>query len=66
MGNGCIAQGLVQGSAMTERRGMGVGWGRGGRQAQEGGGDTCIYIELIHAVAEQKLTQHCNAPIPQF
>ena len=36
----------------------------GGRLKREEG--VYVYIELIHAVAEQKLTQHCNAPIPQF
>ena len=42
------------------------GWGEesGGREAQEGGVD--IYMELIHVVVQQKLTQHCKAIILQL
>ena len=39
------------------------GWDRGGgREAQEGG-DMGIYgyVQLIHFVVQQKLTQHCKA-----
>ena len=35
---------------------------RGGREAQE----ACVYIWLIHAVVQQKLTRHCKAIILQF
>jgi len=35
-----------------------VGWGRGGRETQEGGE---IYTEPIHIVVEQKLTRHYKA-----
>ena len=37
----------------------------GGREAQEEG-DRCIYIELIHSVVQQKVTQHCNVIVLQF
>ena len=42
-------------------------WGReGGREAQEGGDmEIYVYIELIHFVVQQKLTQHCKAIILQ-
>ena len=39
MGGSCIAQ-RAQVGALSSR---GVGWGRGGREAQEGG-DICIHI----------------------
>ena len=43
------------------------GWDReGGRQAQEGGDmGICVYIQLIHFVVQQNLTQHCKAIILQ-
>ena len=42
-------------------------WDReGGEEAQEGGDmGIYVYIELIHFVVEQKLTQHCKAIILQ-
>ena len=42
------------------------GWmvgGVGGRLQREG---IYVYIELIHFVVQQKLTQHCKAIILQF
>ena len=44
-----------------------VGWDReGGREAQEGGDmGIYVYIQLIHFVIQQKLTQHCKAIILQ-
>ena len=43
------------------------GWDReGGREAPEGGDmRTYVYIQLIHFVVQQKLTQHCKAIILQ-
>ena len=43
------------------------GWEReGGREAQEGGDmGIYVYIQLIHFVVQQKLTQHCKAIILQ-
>ena len=43
------------------------GWDReGGREAQEGGDmGIYIYIQLIHFVVQQKLTEHCKAIILQ-
>ena len=38
------------------------GWA--GRENQEEG--TCVYIQLIHAVVQQKLAQHFKAIIVQF
>ena len=38
------------------------GWG-GGRSQREG---IYIYIELIHFIVQQELTQHCKAIILQF
>ena len=41
-----------------------VGWGwMGGRAKREG---LYVYIELIHFIVQQKLTQHCKAIILQF
>ena len=38
------------------------GWDReGGRETQEGGDmGICVYIQVIHFVIQQKLTEHCN------
>lgn len=47
---------------MTYSGGMGVGVGV--RLKREKGIYVCI--ELIPAAVQQKLTQHCNAPILQF
>ena len=52
----------VQGSEMTYRGGMGVGV-RGRLKREEG---IYVCIELIPTAVQQKLTQHCNAPILQF
>ena len=43
------------------------GWDReGGREAQEGGNmGIYAYMELIHFVVQQKLTQNCKAIILQ-
>ena len=43
------------------------GWDReGGREAQEGEDmGLYVYIQLIHVVIQQKLTQHCKAIILQ-
>ena len=43
------------------------GWDReGGREKQEGGvKGTYVYIEVIHFVTQQKLTQQCKAIILQ-
>ena len=43
------------------------GWDREcGREAQEGGDmEIYVFIELIHFVIQQKLTQHCKAIILQ-
>ena len=43
------------------------GWDKeGGREAQEGGDmGTYVYVQLIHFVVQQKLTQHCKAIILQ-
>ena len=38
------------------------GWGTAGRDKREG----YAYIELIHIVAQQKLTLHCKLITPQF
>ena len=43
-----------------------MGWdGEDGKEAQEGG-DICVHIWLMHAVVQQKLTQHCKAITLQF
>ena len=41
------------------------GWDReGGRDMQEGGDmGMYVYVQLIHFVIQQKLTQHCKAII---
>ena len=39
------------------------GWDVVGREVQEGG--DYAYIELIHFIVQQKLTQHCKAIILQ-
>lgn len=52
----------VQGSEMTYRGGMGVGWWE--RGSREEGIYVCI--ELIPAVVQQKLTRDCNAPVLQY
>ena len=37
-----------------------MGWdGEDGNEAQDGG-DICVHIWLMHAVVQQKLTQHCE------
>ena len=43
------------------------GWDRyDGREAQEGGDmGIYVYVQLIHFVIKQKLTQHCKAIILQ-
>ena len=43
------------------------GWDREGRRETQEGGDMGIYvyIQLIHFILQQKLTQHCKAIIPQ-
>ena len=38
----------------------GMGGGVGGRSEREG---IYVYIQLIHFVVQQKLTQHCKATI---
>ena len=35
----------------------------GGRLKKEG---TCVYVRLIHFIAQQKLTQHCKATLLQL
>jgi len=39
---------------------------RGSGSGAQEGGDIYIYLELIHAVVQQKLTQHCKAIIFQL
>ena len=39
------------------------GGGLGGRSKREG---IYVYIQLIHFVVQQKLTQHCKANILQY
>ena len=41
----------------------GMGGGVGGRSEREG---IYVYIQLIHFVVQQKLTQHCKATILQL
>ena len=43
------------------------GWDReGGRKMQEGGDmGIYVYVELIHFIVQQKLTQHCKEIILQ-
>ena len=43
------------------------GWDReGGREKQERGDmGICVYVQLIHFVIKQQLTQHCKAIILQ-
>ena len=48
----------AQCSVMTERSEIGVGMG--GRFKREG---IYVYIQLIHFIVQQKLTQHCKAII---
>lgn len=52
----CSTGGSAQCSAMIERGGMGAGRGRKG---------IYLYMELIHRVVPQKLTQHCTSIILQ-
>ena len=40
----------------------GVGW-EGGRSKREG---IYVYVQLIHFIVKQELTQHCKATISQF
>ena len=51
---GCSAQCSVT----TERGCNGGGLGEGGRSEREG---MYVYLELIHAVVQQKQRQHCKA-----
>ena len=45
---------------------LGGGDREGGRETQEGGDMVIyVYIQLIHFVVQQKLTQHCKAIIFQ-
>ena len=48
----------------SEIREMILGWGGGRSEAPEGG--IYIYLELIHIVVQQKLTQHGKAIILQL
>lgn len=48
----------AQCSVTTERAWDGVGLGEGGRSEREG---MYVYLELIHAVVQQKQRQHCKA-----
>ena len=43
------------------------GWDREGQREAQEGGDMVVYayIQLIHFVVQQKLTQHCKAMILQ-
>ena len=42
------------------------GWDReDGREAQEGHMGIYVYLQLIHFVVQQKITQHCKAIILQ-
>ena len=51
----------AQCSVMTQRGGMGKALGR--RLKKDG---IYVYIQLIHFVVQQKLTQHCKAIILQW
>ena len=41
-----------------------MGWGRDGREALREGID--VYLQLIHIVVQQKVTQHCKAILLQL
>ena len=60
MGGCCVAQGtqLVLCGDLEGRDGVGVG----GRLKRRG---IYVYIQQIHFVVQQKLTQHCKAIIVQ-
>ena len=51
----------AQCSVMTQRGGMGKALGR--RLKKDG---IYVYIQLIHSVVQQKLTQHCKATMLQL
>ena len=61
VGSCCIAQGAELSGLWGPRR---VGWGPGvGRSSERG---SHMFVQLIHVVARQKLTQHCKVTIPQL
>ena len=64
MGSCCMMQGS-QPSALPQSRG--VGWARGGREAQEGG-DTCILMADSHRCTAETNTTLYNSysPINKF
>ena len=45
--------------SMTTWGAVGVEWGVGGREIQEGGNQ--VHLWLIHDVVQQKTTQHCKS-----
>ena len=58
MGGSCIVQGPQVGAPSP----WGVGWGRGGRETQEGG-DICIHIADSHCcTAETNTALQSNQP----
>ena len=63
MGSSCIAQGDQLMMLCNDLE----GWdSEDGREAQERGDiGIYVYIQLIHFVIQQKLTQHCKAIILQ-
>ena len=61
MGTCCIAQ-VAQLGVCGDLDGW-DGGGVGGRSKREG---IYVYLQLIHSVVQQKLTQRCKATIPQL
>ena len=43
-----------------------VWWDKGVRERSKGKEIYIMYIELIHSIVQQKLTQHCNVIILQL
>ena len=42
------------------------GWDEGGVEGRFNGEGINVYIQLIHFIVQQKLTQHCKTTIPHL